>query len=308
MIISRRVITAKIEVTQGSDVAPTPAADAVKVENPAFSWVDPRMFEPASVKPAFGAEQAIYGGALGQLTFDVLLKGSGTAGTAPEVDALLRACGLAVTNVPATSDTYAPVSTGQESVSIYYYDDGKLTKLLGAMGNVTFEMPAGNPVKASFTMTGHVVDPVDTALPTPTFNATVPPVYNNASFTTDSFAAKISALSFDLGNEMAKPEDVSGTDGWGDMQIVDRIVAGSFDPFDTLIADYDWVTKWQANTLAAIASGAVGATAGNIINFSFPTAQYREFSDADREKIKTLKVGFTAVESTGDDEFSIAFT
>lgn len=310
MIITRRGALAKIEVTQGTDSSPVPATDAVKVENLEFSWLDPRVTEPASVKPDFSAEASIHGGAMGQFTFDVLMKGSGVAGTAPEVDPLLRACAMAVTNVPATSDTYAPVSDRalQESISFYGYDDGKLTKLLGAMGDVSFEGPAGLPNKASFTIKGHVVDPVDVPLPAFTYNATVPPVYNNASFLTDSFAAKIAALNWALGNEIAMPEDVSGADGWGDLEIVDRIVAGSFDPFDTLVAGYDWVTKWQANTLLAIASGAIGSVAGNIINFNFPFAQYREFSDGEREKIKTLDVGFTATGSVGDDDFSIVFT
>lgn len=308
MIVSRRVILAKIEATQGVDALPVPATDAVRVENPQFAWSDPRIFEPNSAKPSFGAEQSLYGGALGQLTFDVILKGSGAAGTAPEIGPLLRACGLDETLVVSTSATYAPVSTGQESASIHFHKDGKLYKLLGALGDAEFVAEVGQPCKVSFTFTGHVVGPTDIALPAQTLNATVPPVFLGAAFTSDAFAAKISSLSFGLGNEIAKPADVSAADGFGDLRFTDRAVAGSFDPEETLIANYDWEAKWQANTLVNLTTGVVGSVAGNRWQATMAKAQYREIGEGDRDKISIFELGFTAVENAGDDELSLVFT
>ncbi|MCK7495178.1 MAG: hypothetical protein MZW92_31855 [Comamonadaceae bacterium] len=43
-----------------------------------------------------------------QLTFDVEIKGSGAAGTAPELGVLLKGCGFGETVVAVTSVTYAP--------------------------------------------------------------------------------------------------------------------------------------------------------------------------------------------------------
>lgn len=308
MIISRRVVTGDLEVTQGTDATPTPAANSLRCEEPEFAWLDPRTYEPRSVKPSLGREQNSYGGALGQLTFRVVVRGSGVAGTPPECGPFLVACGLGETIVPSTSVTYAPISTGRETISTYYYDDGKLTKLLGSYGNVEFVADVGQPLMANFTFEGHVVDPVDDALPAPNYATVEAPVVLGAAFQVDGFSAKISNWNFGLQNEIAKPGDQSAADGYGDLDITDRNIAGSFDPLDTLIAQYDWVSKWKANTLMALASGQIGGTAGNIINISMPAIQYQEFTDGERERLKSLEVGFGAKEVTGDDEVSIAFT
>ncbi|MDJ0513084.1 MAG: hypothetical protein QNJ62_06540 [Methyloceanibacter sp.] len=308
MIITRRLILAKLETTQGADPIADPANDSVRVENPSATWLDARFHQPVSVKPSLSSEQALYGGALRQYTFEVDLRGSGTAGTPPEVGALLRACGMGETIAASTSVTYAPVSTGFESVAIYFYEDGKLHKLLGGFGTVVFTAEVGKPIRAAFTFSGHSVDPVDAALAAPSFDAVSPPIFLGSAFTADAFAAKIGTLSLDMGVEISMPEDVASADGWGDLQIVGRTPNGSFNPLDTLVADYDWVTKWQANTLASIVSGNVGSTAGNIINLNIPQAQYRELAPADRNKIQSLEVAYDARENTGDDEMSLVFT
>jgi hypothetical protein len=308
MILSRRVIQVKSESTQGIDAVPVTGTDDVRVENPVPSWVDGRSNERASTKPSLSAETARFGGALGQLTFDVQLKGSGVAGTAPEFAPLLKACYHDETIVASTSVTYAPISTAAESCTIYFNDDGKRYILLGCFGDMTFSADAGQAGRLSFTMTGHMALPTDVALPSPTFEAAVAPVYLGASFLSDSFAAKISNLGFALGNVISKPSDVSATDGYGDLQVTARSLTGSFDPLDAVIATYAWESKWQNDTLVAIDSGLVGATAGNQWRIQFPTAQYREIGHADRDSIKSLEVGFTAVENTGDDEYSLAFT
>lgn len=307
MITSRRVIFIGIENTYGVDPVLT-AADSLKVENPAFSYLDPRTFEPVSTKPSFGAEVALFGGTLGQLTFDVVIKGSGTAGTAPPAAAALQACGLSEVLAPGVSVTYAPVSTGQKSAAIYYHKDGKLYKLLGSLGTVNFVNEVGMPCKASFTFSGHVEGPTDLALPAPTFSTVVAPVYLNSAFTAHGYGAAITNLSIDLGNEIAKPGDVSKADGFGVIRITGRAVVGSFDPEETLVATFDPEGQWQANAAAEIASGTLGPTAGNQLAFTMPKAQFREIGEGDRDKISIFEIGYTATETSGDDELSLVFT
>jgi hypothetical protein len=53
---------------------------------------------------------AVAGGGFARMTFETPLKGSGVAGTPPEISALFRACGLCETTVGGTSVTYAPAS------------------------------------------------------------------------------------------------------------------------------------------------------------------------------------------------------
>ena len=309
MLIKRQVILVKIEATYGVDPTPTALADSVLAENLAPAFEGARMHERAPTKPSLGTISKVFGGTLKTMSFDVYLKGSGTAGTAPEIDPLLRACGLGVTNVPVTSDTYAPVSTSIESCTIYWYEDGLEHKLIGCRGNVSFAITAGEPGKLSFTMTGHYTKATDVSLVSPTYDSTVPPsVISLSNFLLDSVAFNVAAITLDMGIVLAMPADITGVDGYGDITITDRAPTGSIDPLSTLIATYDWVTKWQADTVAALTTGAVGGTAGNKWTLACPTIQYTEPAPGDRDGIITRQVAFAANENAGDDEMSLAFT
>lgn len=309
MLINRQVILAKIESAYDTDPSPTVAADEVEVENLAFSFEGARMHERATVKESLSSRFASFGGTLGTLSFDVYLRGSGTAGTSPDFDALLQACGMDPTNVPATSDTYAPISSAIKSCAIYWYEDGLLHKLGGCRGSFTAALEGGAPGKLSFAMTGHHTTPTDVTLVTPTYDSTVPPtVINLSSFAVDSYAANVAALAFDMGITKAMPTDITAADGYGEIEITGRKVTGSLDPLAKLIATYDWVTKWKAETSVALDTGVVGGTAGNRWQLQFPTAQYMEIGHGDRDGIITRQIAFAAHESSGDDEMSLAFT
>lgn len=308
MIPERRNILAAVETVQGSDAAPTPAANAIKVEGPKFAWIDTQTHAPKYAKPTFGPDREYYGGGLGQLTFRCYLKGSGAAGTPPEIDPLLQACRFGVTNVPATSDTYTRATTGHKFVTIYFEKDGKLYKMLGGAGNFSFAGEGGQAAALDFTFIGHVAKPTDSALQVPTFDAVDPPVFVNASFLVDSYAAVISALTFDLANVIAKPRDVNSPDGFGDLVQKPGELTGSFNPLETLVATYDWEGNWQSDTLAALATGVIGSVAGNRWQITMPKIQYRPPADADNDGVSAFDIGFKATEDAGDDEITIAYT
>ena len=197
MLVKKSVVLAKVEVTYNTDPVPVAATDAVKVENLSHGPASQKMVEQPNVKNTLGKEKQLFGTTLWQVSFDALVKGSGAAGTAPEFGPLLRACGLGETLVVSTSATYAPVSTGFESITLYVYEDGKLYKVTGCVGNVTFTGEAGGAGKLSFTFTGHKGAITDTALVSPTLDTTEAPIIKSAGFTIDSYAAAISALSFE---------------------------------------------------------------------------------------------------------------
>ncbi|XKH37561.1 hypothetical protein ACIU1J_19615 [Azospirillum doebereinerae] len=87
-------LLAKIETTEGTDAAPAAGSDAVLVENPQISF-NPTIVQTNEVTGSLDSRGPIAGGMTVQITFDVLLKGSGTAGTAPEWGKLLKAAGWA---------------------------------------------------------------------------------------------------------------------------------------------------------------------------------------------------------------------
>jgi len=221
---------------------------------------------------------------------------------------LLRACATGETIVAVTSVTYAPVSAGFESVTIYVYEDGKLYPITGCVGNAAFAGEAGGAGKITFTMTGHKGTRIDAALPSPTLDTTEAPIIKSAGFTIDSYAAVISALNFDMGNQVIMPPDINAADGFGEIQVTDRDINGTIDPEDQLLATKDFMADWEAGTEMALTTGVIGATAGNRFQISMPAVSYRDASLGERDGLRTIELPFGAHEVSGDDGVSIAFT
>lgn len=308
MLKTRSVILAKLETTYRTDPTLSASTDAVLAENLSFAPTGAKMVEQAVVKNTLGPRKQVYGGSLWQITFDVKIKGSGAAGTAPEFGPLLQACGCGETVVASTSVTYAPASSGIKSVYLELYEDGKLYEFGGVRGDVTLKAEAGGAGMLSFTLTGHLEGISDTALPSPTYDSTVPAPFINAGFAIGGYAGVISSLEMAFGNTVATPPSVNSDDGFGEIRITNRDVTGSFDPEDVLIATHDWIAQWQASTALALATGTIGGTAGNRWALSMPAVSYREATPGDRDNIRTFQIGYGAHESSGDDQFSLAFT
>lgn len=309
MLGKRTVVLIKTEVTYNTDPVPVEATDAVLVGNLDFNFAEARNYERVVAKPSLGALNTLYAGSLMSLSFDVEIKGSGAAGTVPELGSALRACGLGETIVVSTSVTYAPASSLHESVTIYLFEDGLRYILTGCRGGVTGVLQNGQPGILSFNFMGHFSGPTDLALANPTYNAAIPvAVLNLTGFSFDGFAAIVAALNFDMGTEIATPDDLSAADGFGEVTITGRKVTGSIDPLATLVASYDWVAKWKADTATSLATGNVGGVAGNIYNLSFPKAQIQEIGRGDRAGVLSRPINFLAGENVADDELSLAFT
>lgn len=307
MLKNREVLLAKIESTYNTDSTPA-ASDAVLVENLSWSNAGLRMNERPAVRANIGKLKKIYGGRLISITFDVEIKGSGSAGTAPEFGPLLRACGLGETVVPATSVTYAPASSSHGSCTLYLYRDGKRIIATGCRGNASFNLETGAQGKISFSMTGHVSAETDTSMVTPSYDSTVPVPVLSAGFSWDSYAAVIAKLAFDLGNTIATPPNINAADGYAAVQITGRDVTGSFDPEDTLVATQNWVGDLVAGTSGVLTTGVIGSTAGNRYQISMPAVYIMEAAPGERDGVTTYDIAFGAAESSGDDEVSLAFT
>jgi len=305
MLVKKELILIAIESAYNTDPTPT-GTDAILVEDVDFNFEGSRMIERNPVKPTLGKEKQIFGGKLAQISFNAELKGSGAAGTPPEIAAALRACGLAETIVASTSVTYEPASDSHESATIYYYQDGKLHKITGARGNAEFTFTVGDKPMVNFTFTGHHAEESDAALISGTFDSTSPVPLINIPFTVGAFNAAISAMTFSLNNEIATPVSISAVDGYGEIRITDRDCAGSFDPEATLIATQDWRGDWEAGNEKGITIGPIGSAAGNNIDMSIPNAAYRDLSQGDRDAVRTYDIPFGAV---GDDNaFSLIYT
>lgn len=312
MLVNREIILAKEETTYNTDSTPTGGSNAILVEKPAWAFDSQRMLERPAIRTSFGKLQKVFGGALKMISFDVEMKGSGTAGTAPELGPLLKSCGMTETIVGATSVTYAFSSTltDYKSLTIWYYQDGTVHKMTGCVPvSVSFNADVGATPKWSFSFAGHDSGRTDVSLASPTYTSTIPVPFIGATFTIQSYAAIISKLSIDLGLTTAKPASVNATDGVGQLQITSRAPTGSVDPQDTLVATHDWLGKFKSGASGTLTTGVIGATAGNRWAMSVGKLYYDAPAPADISGVRGLTVPFNITdETTANSDLSIAFT
>lgn len=310
LLTRREVLLLKLESTYNTDAAPTNTANALAFMEPALNPGEgARIIDRPLVRPFLGMPKRLFGGTLASIAFACELKGSGTAGTAPAIGAALQACGLAETVVAATSVAYKPTSTPSavKSATIWYYQDGTLHKMTGCRGNAAFSIEAGGIPKVTFTFTGHYTSMTDASIVTPTLEATVPNPIRGATFTIGAYAAVINAVSLDLGNKVSAAPSVTSADGFAEVRITDRDVAGSMDPEMQLVATQDVMTQWKNRTELAM-SYALPGSAGNILTITAPKVVYGAPTQGDREMIRTWALPFHCVENSGDDELVLTFT
>lgn len=312
MLTKRDVILFKLQSVVGTPVVPSASTDAVLIENPTWSHEGLRMIDRPGVRSSLGTPQKIFGGTLKAVSFDLQVKGSGTAGAAPEFGPILQCAGMSETIVASTSVTYKNTSTASSHKvgTMYYYQDGMLHQMTDCRVNAfAFSAPVGEYAKLSVTVVGHDASLTDSAIVTPTLDSTKPQPFIGATFSAHSYAAKISSLSFNLGLTVAMQPDANATDGYGEIVITGRDVTGSFDPAAQLVATHDFVGRFKAGTTGTISTGVIGATAGNRWAVTLSESYYLDVKPGDRSGIRTFDVPFACTdESTTDNEVAIAFT
>lgn len=126
----------KNEATYGTDIVPVGATDACLLRK--FDWKhEIKSVNSFEVRPYMGGSKDIVTNSFFSGTFEVALGGSGALGVAPFYSRFFRAACFAESITAATRVDYTPVSTGLESASMYFYDDGVLRKALGVRVNIT---------------------------------------------------------------------------------------------------------------------------------------------------------------------------
>lgn len=312
ILSNRQVIAAKVETTEGTAISLAGADANNLIMEPKFE-ADVPMYERTFLDNSLSPQKAIATTRLARLSFKVEAKGSGTAGTAPALGKLLRACGFAETVVAVTSVTYNPTSAlaNIPTLSLAIYKDGLRKAIKGARGNVKYSAKDGEPGMFEFEFLG-VLDgaPTDVAMLTPSgVDTTVPIALLSATFSIASFSAFISQITFDMGNTLAPRGDINQASGYISTLLTKRNPKGSFDPEDELVATHDFYGRWLAGTTGSLTWKHQGS-AGNITTFNVPACQYMKFTEADRNGIAILNSDFLMARSStsGDDEVSIAFT
>lgn len=313
MLTKRRIIAAKIEAAEGVDITPSIASDGGILAFDPKIELDFRMIARNTGSAAMGRRFADAPGAkLAKITFNAEMKGMGAAyalgSDEPAIGKYLEACGFAKT-VADDKATYNPISSDIPSLSIYCFEDGVVKKLVGCRGNVKISGKAGEQIIASFEFLGRWGGISDAALAMPTYETTVPPIFQSAAFSIANYSAIIANFSLDMANEIKYRSDVSSAEGVKSAIITGRNPNGTIDPEMTLVATHDWIGKWASSgDEGALTVGSVGSVAGNKIKITAPKIAYTNVGDADREGLAVADLGFQLVETNGNDELAIEFS
>jgi hypothetical protein len=299
-------LLAKIETTYATDPTPTGAANAILAVNVTHRTMVAEQLSRELMLPYLGHQGVMLTGQVSTLEFSVEFAGSGAAGTAPAYGPLLRMCGLAETIAAGVSATYAPVSAAFESGSIYFNQDGVRKIMLGVRGTATLELVPQQIPRWRFTFTGLTGTISDTVLPSTTLTGFVKPVPVSAAQTTlslHSTALIAERFSLDLGVTVEKRMLI----GEDSIQITDRQSTGSVVAEAGTIAAKNWYAIAKAHTPGALAL-VHGTAAGNIITIGAPAVQIGLVEDGQTQGIINNTLPLMFLPSTGNDEFSVAFT
>lgn len=306
MLEKRSQLAAKVEVTEGT-AETLAAADAVSSGAIKFDpeiEVEDLNLVSSSLSPYPG----IAGARQAKMSFECPLKGSGVAGTAPEIGELIRACGYVETVVASTSVTYTPTSSAIPSLTIAKYVDGKRYLMAGARGNFDIELKAGKPGKIKFDFVGTAIADSDLALLSGvSYQSSLAQPFQNASFTINSYAAIIEALTITSGNKIELRDSVNSLQGFLSAIIGERMATLKLSPEDVLIATHDFWATWEAGTRVAL-SALLGSTAGNRLTITAPRVQYKKVGQGERKGLATYEIDAMLTRYAGDDELSLAFT
>lgn len=312
MLVRNELIFMKVESAYNVDSVPG-VDNAIQVSgltpNPAEGA---RFAERRVASGNMGTVEPIFGGALYSLSFEMEVKGGNGSGVAPEIGLPLRACAHTQVITPSTSVAYTPRSVSHESVSIYYYQDGRLTRLTGCRGTVSFSATVGEVIVASFAFTGRkrIGDPVEQTYPTVNFpnQGLIPPVWlGQNNFSVGTYYPALTEFSLDPQLNLVTPSNANTNDGYGEVRLTSRNPIGTLDPEDTLPGVQAWISDFENQQYKAMQLR-IGATGGSRITIAIPRANYREVGSGDRDDSRVVSLGYTATQTgAGNNEYSITF-
>lgn len=316
--IRKLAVVAKIETTYGTDSSPTGAADAVLLSNVNINPFNAQNVPRDVIRPYFGASEELPGDRFVELSFDVELVGSGTAGTAPAWGKLMRACGMAEVIEASTRVDYVPITDALESLTIKYFDDGVRHVLTGARGEITqFALQQGGKPMMSVRMLGLYSTPSAATPGTVTLSDwKVPQVVTNANTGDITIGGSV--------NDTGAPAITGGTSQtsrglvlqWGNqvahtpllgeesIDISDRAISGKM---QLSMSAADEVTFMGHVELATLQNVSLlhGTVTGRKLLVNLPSAQLRNPTKDELNGRRLIGFDLSAVPVAGNDEIRI---
>ena len=315
-LIRKTVILVKVETTPGVDAVPTGAANAIQAMDMTIMPLEASNIDTNVIAPWFGNSVSLVGTASVKCSFSVLLAGSGTAATAPAWGALLLGCGNAETTGLLTPNRveYLPATDALKTVTIYWYDDGLLHKLIGCFGNVKLSAKSGEAPKLTFDFTGLDAGVSATANATATLTGWKVPVGITKANVTDvvlgaTYAAGVltggtsinsTGLSLDWGNMVAFAPLLTTEQ----VVMTDRKMTGTLSLELSAAQEVLQMASVKANTLQSVGF-VIGTTTGNRIMLHLPSVQMLNPKKEEFNGIRLIGFDLRAMPVAGNDEIRI---
>lgn len=249
-------LLAKEETTYGTDPTPTVGDNGIRVVGRIWEGLQPQWAFPnqrtdvvsnSLVEIAPGDPK----GRIVSMTFVVPLIGAGAAYSSstpvrPDVDPLLRACGMSRTHDDTTSSetvSYALADTAHSSCTVWAYAAGDLLKIVGCRGNFTWDATAGGLGQITFELSGLLsTAPAETSVPAITYDSVTPPAAVNVGLAIDpgtpTWTPRAANVSVTPGNRVVRLDDVNSSDGIESFEIADRAPRFMFTPRKPDLSDY----------------------------------------------------------------------
>jgi hypothetical protein len=312
MLIRNQILLAKIETNKGVDAEPA-VANAILTDLVDVSFDVQKITMPevrrslAEAAERIGRKKAVF-------TIKAALKGSGTAGTPPEISALLQCCALKQT-IDSTEGlenvNYKPVSAeaDMKTATIYHYCDGRLVKAVGCTGNYTISAPPGEVAIITFNVSGKLSFNGDAAMLTgESFQDVVAPVVESGGFVFGSFAtAVVNDFSLESGNNIIDRLDINSVGGLKTSMVVSRNPTWSAAVEATTEAVKAWFDNFEDRVKEQV-SFLIGSVSGNKVEILLPQAVINDgLNLTNNNGIASFNLSGQAVENTGDDNYTLTF-
>lgn len=303
-----KIVLAKLEGSYGVDAAPTGAADGILAVEVSLTPMEGEDISRDLDLPYFGNQATVAATLHAKLKFKVELAGSGTAGTPPGYDALLRACAMAQTVNPGVSVVYNPITENPESITLYIWIDNTLYKLPGTRGTVSFSVSAQKIPYAEFDFTGLFAPVTETARDLPDLNAYQTPkigsTLNTPVFTMDGNTLVLREFVMDVGNNvegrfLIGAENIIITERSTTIKAtIEAVPITTLNPYEL-----------AQNATPLVIALTHGINAGNIVTFNVPVAQMaRPEGLENSQNIVEWPLMLNALPQSGNDEFTLTFT
>ncbi len=310
-LLNENVVTAaKVETTYGVDALPA-GADALVTSKVKMMPLEIKTVSRELDKPNSGSDQELVVDHYVMIEFDVELVGSGTLGTAPAYGKLLRACRCLETVTALTSVVYTPFRASTTSLTIAFWLDGNLHKMVGARGTFSIQSNSQGIPYLKFKFTGLYVSPSTDANPTAltgwdAFQVPQPVNFENTPVPTiHGYSGVFKAFTFDMGAEVK----VFNNPGEREIRITSHASKGTISMLAPPLSAKDYFTPTRNSTLSTmkVEHGTVTTTrwffecVGNtcqLLNTKYGDDEGRATIEADLNFVPT---------SAGSDEWQLRF-